>query len=48
MKPSLRQSYNLRGWFWILVTIALLALHFWANLSKVWHPQPPYNDWLPH
>jgi len=32
--------YNLRGWFWILVTIALIALHILANLSKVSHPQP--------
>jgi hypothetical protein len=48
MKPMLRRIYNLRGWFWILVPIALIVLHILASLSKVSHPQPHYNDWLPH
>jgi hypothetical protein len=37
---------NSRGWFWILVAIALIVLCILAMISKVWHPQPEYDCWL--
>jgi hypothetical protein len=40
--------HNSRECFWIVVVIALIALCILAILSKVSHPQPQYNDWLPH
>ena len=48
MKPMLQRIYTLRGWFWILVVIAMLVVHFGASLFKIWHPQPQYHDWLSH